>query len=194
MFLSFFSLPSSQPILSFYSGVFWASWGTVGSPVLVFCKQSMFCPHHLGKSPFPFSLILSFSWFWFLQKLLVGHPLWDVLRYALLGILTSGVFYFSVSFLFGRNPVLLFWNRFVIILLPCLGSPTPFLSVPWRVTCVLLFFSCFLSIDLSWSSFSLRLLMVPEDPCVLYFAVMFSLFLLWLLFLFWASGSSGPFV
>ena len=31
-----------------------------------------------------------------------------VLRYALLGIPTSGAFYFSFSFLFGRNPVLPF--------------------------------------------------------------------------------------
>ena len=100
---------SSSPFIVEF---FWASWGTVGSPVLVFYKQSSFCLHHLGKSPFPFSLILSFSWFWFLWKPLVGHPLWGVLRYALLGILTSGVFFFSVSFLFGRNPVLLFWNRF----------------------------------------------------------------------------------
>ena len=54
-----------------------------------------------------------------------------------------------------------FWKPFVIILLPCPGSPRPFLSVPWEVARVLLlflvFFFCLLSIDLSSLPFSLCL-------------------------------------
>ena len=47
-------MPSSQPIPSFYNGVCWASWGTIGSPVLLSCEQSMSCPYCLGKSLFRF--------------------------------------------------------------------------------------------------------------------------------------------
>ena len=76
-----------------------------------------------------------------------------------------------------------FWKLFVIILLPCLGSPRLFLSVPWEVAgfAFFAFVSCFLLLSFFFRAVliflrlcawrDLRLLMVPEDPCFLSLAV-----------------------
>ena len=109
---------------------------------------------------------------------------------------------FPFSFLFGRNPVLPFWKSFVIILLPCPGSPRPFLSMPWEVARVLFCF-CFL---FSSSVFFYRAVpvflffFVPEGIRAYWWflRILASYTLLWSsfsfgCFFFWASGSSGPF-
>ena len=64
-FSLFFAALSSQPIPSFYNGVFWSSRGTVGSPVLPFCKQSTSCTHH------SVSLISIFSHYFLLSALIL---------------------------------------------------------------------------------------------------------------------------
>ena len=105
---------------------FWSSRGTVGSPVLLSCEQSTFSSYH-SVSPISVFLILSFFQLWSFESFLVDHLLWDVLRYALLGIPVSlAVSTFSFSFPSGWNPVLSIWKPLVIILffvLPCSGSP-----------------------------------------------------------------------
>ena len=138
----FFSLPSSQPIPSFYNGVFWASQGTIGSPVLLLCKQSMFCPHRLGKSLFRFLSSFpslgsdSFESFWL--AILFG-TCWGM-PFLASPFLASSFLSYLGGILFCH-----FWKSFVIILLPCPGSPRPFLSVPWEVTRVFCFYFLFSS-------------------------------------------------
>ena len=126
-----------------------------------------------------------------------------MLRYALLGIPTSGAFYFSFSFLFGRNPVLPFLK------IVCYHSS----SLSWfpeasfvcamrgRSRSFLLFF--FFSVFFLSSCPSLPFFFVPEGIRAYWWflRILASYTLPWssLFFfsldasLFWASGSSGPF-
>ena len=84
---------------------------------------------------------------------------------------------------------------FVNILLPCFGSPTPFLFVPWRVACVLLFFSCFSFYRSVLVFFFFALIDGARGSSRLVFCCdVLSFFFFGRFFLFWASGSSGPFV
>ena len=173
----FFSLPSSQPVPSFYNGVF---LDVPGSPVLFFCKQSMFCPRRLGKSLYRF-----FSFFPSL-----GSDSFESLWLAILfgkcwGMPFSAspfLAYSSFPFLSYLGGILFchFWKSFVAILLPCPGSPRPFFCLCHERSLAFLvfFFSCLLFIDLSQSSF----LFVLEGICaywgsLLLYALPWSLFL-----------------
>ena len=91
---------------------------------------------------------------------------------------------FLVSFTFRFFPI---WAESFSALLKSLLLTFFFLVlVPRRLFCLchegslesFCFFLVFLSLDLSWSSFFSRLLMVPEDPRALCFAVTVPLFLL----------------
>ena len=179
----FFSLPSSQPVPSFYNGVF---LDVPGSPVLFFCKQSMFCPRRLGKSLYRF-----FSFFPSL-----GSDSFESLWLAILfgtcwGMPFSAspfLAYSSFPFLSYLGGILFchFWKSFVAILLPCPGSPRPFFCLCHERSLAFLvfFFSCLLFIDLSQSSF----LFVLEGICaywgsLLLYALPWSFFWMLLSFL-----------
>ena len=135
----FFSLLSSQPVPSFYNGVF---MGVPGFPVLFFCKQSMFCLCRLGKSLCRFLLLLpslgsgSFESFWL--AILFG-TCW--------GMPFSASPFLAYSFLSYLGGILFchFLKSFVAILLPCPGSPRPFCCLCHERSLVFLVFFLFLS-------------------------------------------------
>ena len=150
VFLSFFAAFSSQPIPSFYNGVF----GLPGEPLVL-----LFCPFANRARPIPIIsvspvfvfFILSFFQLWFFWKFLVGHLLWDVLRYALLGI---AVFWQFLLFPFlSHLGGILFCQlesrllSFFFFVLPCFGSPRFFFSIcatRGRWVLLALVFFCFL--------------------------------------------------
>lgn len=205
-FSLFSLLPSSQPIPSFYNGVFWASRGTIGSPVLLFCEQSMSCPCCLGKSLFRFFSFFpslssdSFESFWL--AIFFGEC-WGM-PFSASPLLAPSTFPFlsylgGILFYFFKNRLLSF---FFPVLVPrglfCLCHEK---SLAFFFTFVFLVFFFFSVFFLS-SCPSLPFFFVPEGIRAYWWflRILASYTLPWssLFFsldasLFWASGSSGPF-
>ena len=170
---------------------FWSSRGTVGSPVLPSCEQSLFRAYH------SVSLISRFSHSFLLSTLiLLKVPGWPPsLGYA--EVCPSrhhrfGSSTFPFSFPSGRNHVLPTWKPLVIILFfmfLCSGSPRFFFclcherSLGFTGACVLLLCFLFFSSVFFFQAVLVflwlcawkdpRLLMVAEDPDFLSLIVVF---------------------